>query len=116
MLLDGPILFFRGRDEILLPLPVYKRIPANNGALGVGNIFPSLIPAEDHYDKMVTWEEVLSGQGIPDPEIGFHTVFGEVDPTWYMEWYKQPRRKHQVHRQIELLIYDMPDRTTLHDE
>ena len=55
--LDGPMLFFRGRDETLLPLPVYERIPTNNGALEVGNIFPSLIPAEDHYDNMATWQE-----------------------------------------------------------
>ena len=58
--LDGPMLFFRGRDETLLPLPVYERLPTNNGGLEVDNIFPGLIPAEGHYDNMVTWQEALS--------------------------------------------------------
>ena len=62
---------------------MYERLYTDNGGLEVDNIFPSLIPAEDHYDKMVTWEEILPGQYIPNPEIGFHTVFGEVDPIMW---------------------------------
>ena len=58
--MDKPLVFFQGRDEVDLPLPLYDRIPANNGELKIDNVFPTLIPAEEQYDKMVTWEEVLS--------------------------------------------------------
>ena len=92
MLMNKPMVFFQGKDEIDLPLPIYDT--GDDPRELIDNVFPALIPAEEQYDRMVTWEEVLSGQYIPDPEIGFHTVFGEVDPTWYMEWYKQLRRKH----------------------
>ena len=104
------MVFFQGRDEVDLPLLIYDT--GDNPRELIDNVFPALIPAEEQYDRMVTWEEVLSRDGVQDPEIGFHTVFGEVNPTWYMEWYKQLRRKHQVHRQIELLIFDMPERIT----
>ena len=62
-------------------------------------VFPGLLPAENFYGSMATWEETLSEQHRRTsalPEIGFHAVFGEVDPKWYMEWYMQLRRKLQV--------------------
>ena len=55
-------------------------------AIEIETVFPGLLPAEDFYDSMATWEEALSPQyhRISDlSEIGFHAVFGEVNPKWF---------------------------------
>ena len=116
--IDGPVVFFRGRDEALLALPIYESTYSDKG-LEITSIFSGLLPAENYYGSMETWQETLSPQYSRTSahlEIGFYTVFGEVNPKWNMEWHMQLRRKHQVQRQIELLIFDMPDGITFFHE
>ena len=122
---NTPVLFFRGRDECLIPHPAYAvAYDGSTDEFDMGyskpeTIYPGLLPAEEYYDSMVTWKEALSKhhhETAAFPEIGFQAVFGEVDPKWYMEWYIQLRRKVQVQRQIVLLIFDIPDRISLYHE
>ena len=99
----GLIAFYRGKKDYSLPRPGYSRSH---------DVFPGIFPTDGFYDTMETWEEALSPKYCRTsnhPEVGFHTVFGEVSPEWYIEFCMQLRRKLQVQRQICLLIFDVPD-------
>ena len=94
------MLFFRGRDEYFIPFPIYDdAYDSISDGMGWREIkpemvYPGLLPAENYYDSMVTWKEVLSKHHRDTsgfPEIRFQAVFGKVDPKWYMEWYMQLR-------------------------
>ena len=53
--MNKPMVFFQGKDEVDLPLPIYDT--GDNPRELIDNVFPALIPAEEQYDRMVTWEE-----------------------------------------------------------
>ena len=70
--LKEPIGFYRGKHECYLTSPNYK------------NGLPCVISSEEFYETMETWEKLLSyKQRRTDgrPEVGFHVLFGDVNPT-----------------------------------
>ena len=102
---QGLIGFYRGKKGCSLTRPGWARSSHDTT--------PGIFPSGGFYETMETWEEALSPgyfRTSDHPEVGFHAVFGQVNPKWYMGYYMQLRRKIQVQRQIQLLIFDILDK------